>query len=386
MIDEPGLMAEPGRPAPTRERPLTFNGFLVRVLGVAIVAHVVVFAIYHATMKKFDDSLHIHKSQFLLPNLRGDVRLAMMSRVVKNNVCEFYPDKSCNAGGTESNVVESLRKQPLSASTNQLLENHRYGSAYEIARDLLIAGEDQEATKLLDNSVFDSDQSVALYKANFANTWYLAPAAAYVAHHREYDSLNLFKQYVSIMRNPVANHHWLSYPGLDATDIPPLVDLFCTNSDQLALDECLLGLLKVTASQISRFSYYGPQTDDENGPSSDLAHIYASLPKQVKSDAMQDYFTVWSWDGHSLPEPQHGDLSNDQLAAWKYAFAIRLIAAAPKSESCADTMARSEGMLASVVSAGDSMGYFAVPAQHRVDFIEKNRVQACNTEVAADAK
>jgi hypothetical protein len=190
---------------------------------------------------------------------------------------------------------------------------------------LVIEGEEQEAVKLLDNSVFDNDQSVALYKDDFASTWYLDPAAAYVAHHREYDGLNLFKQYVSIMRNPVAKHHWLSQPGLDGTDIPPLVDLFCTNSDQLALDECLLGLLKLMNSQNSDISSSREYLDKENGLSSGLAHIYASLPKMVRSDVLQNYFMVWSWDGLSLPEPQPGNFSKDQLAAWKYAFAIGLI-------------------------------------------------------------
>jgi hypothetical protein len=99
MIDEPSLPAGRGFPASPHERPLTLNGFLVRFLGIAILAHVVVFVVYRSTMKKLDDWRYTRGSQFSLPDLRGDIRLSMMSRVVKDNACEFFPDKSCEGAG-----------------------------------------------------------------------------------------------------------------------------------------------------------------------------------------------------------------------------------------------------------------------------------------------
>jgi hypothetical protein len=109
MIDEPSLPAERGFPVSPHERPITLNGFLVRFLGIAILAHVVVFVVYRSTMKKFDDWLYTRGSQFSLRDLRGDIRVSMMSRIVKDNVCEFFPDKSCEGGGEESKAVRSLR-------------------------------------------------------------------------------------------------------------------------------------------------------------------------------------------------------------------------------------------------------------------------------------
>jgi hypothetical protein len=355
--------------APTKSL-FGWNGFLLRTFGLVLLVHLVIFILYRSSMKVFDGSPENQQplTSLSLPSLRGDVRLARLSEVVTNNPCEFYPDKSCPQDVSDSEAVANLRKQQLAPATHQLIENFRYHSAYDIARHLLVDGQEQEARSLLSNNVFEKGDYAVIYKANFANKWFLVPAASYVAHHREYDALTLFENYIDIMRVPVLNHRWLSQPGLDSTDIPPISDIFCANTDRLSHDQCLIGLLKVVASQIAAFM---PDSEgiidftDDRSVQPNLYQIYASIPTSFKTDQLKDYFQVWAWDGRTAPEPEHGQLSKDESVAWNYAFAIRLLGSATKDANCTSNVVRSRQLLSSVAEDGDSLGYFAVPAAHR---------------------
>ncbi len=339
----------------------------------------IVFVLYRATMHGFDVYLSGYSSSLTMPQLRGDIRPAILSDTVIKNPCDFSDSQlSCGNGTDDSKAVTTLAKEQLSNPVRKLIENHHYASAYDIARDLLAEGYDQEVLTLLRNDVFDAAPSDVTYKANFANRWYLVPAVAYAAHNREYDGVALFKQYIDIMRVPLQSGHWLSQPGLDATDMPPLVDLFCTNTDPLAYDECLLGILRLAVSSKASI----PTDSDayfrfDDSPPPDLSKVYNSLPAYLKTAQMQSYIAIWTWDGHSSPEPQHEELSKDQIAAWNYAFALQLLSGAAKTSDCMASITRSRELLSSVVANGEATDYFVSPAQHRIEFIDTNGEKLC---------
>jgi hypothetical protein len=350
-----------------------------------LVANVVVFMLYRAAMHSFDADWD-HSSSFSLPHLRGDPRQAMRSDVIATSPCHFQTQVPCSEEQTNSAAVTTLRTEVLPNATRHLIDTYSYPSAYDIVRNLLANGDEQDVPTLLANDVFETPNSEVQddigspvkYKANFANKWYLVPAASYAAHHREYDAVTLFKQYLSIMHVSVANGHWLSQPGLDATDLPPIAEIFCAHNGDISYDDCILGLVKVIAPNMRNFLPNAVFT----GSSSDTADIgraYGALPSFVKTNALQDYFAIWSWDGTSLPEPQHGNLPQDQLAAWNYAFAIRLLVAARNGQQCVDTLGRSQGLLSTVAESGDSLGYFSGPARRRLDFISRKRNDICAT-------
>jgi hypothetical protein len=219
--------------------------------------------------------------------------------------------------------VEKLRKQPnLPATANQFLSDKRpYSSAYHVLKLLSIHGADREVIALTQDEAFDV-QSLA----RFAMNWYFRPAAEYAAHGREQDALGLFRTFIAIMRWPVGRGRWLSLKGVDATDVPVLVDLFCTSANSVEEDLCLLGLLKAIAPT--------PQRRDSldepfEGPSLTsgivgVAKAYAKLPLALQNTRLARYLKLWEEpDVDALQHPPT-DFTASQMQAWNYGVGVVL--------------------------------------------------------------
>jgi hypothetical protein len=356
---------------------------LAGVLCIGLVAvHGILFVLYNGSRRLSDGdskpSLALSKFQ-----LRGDPRQYLFSSAAVNRPCDFDLKIGCPDQSDSSSAVQSLSKQQLPLVVRHLVERHTYGSAYDIVQVLLAEGHEQEAVTLMGNDVFDSDSEAVVYRSNFANRWYLLPAMSYVSHSREFDAISLFKQYLDIMRTPVKNGHWLSHPGLDSTDLPVLADIFCTDTDRLKRDECLMGLLHLASSQaatISEDAFH--ERKDKNLP--DLGKVYEKTPSYFKSAPLQDYLSLWSWDGTST-EPTEGNLTADQTAAWNYAVAVRLLNTNGQHDDCLSRVARSQTLLTSVAADGDSFGYFKRAGEDRLAYVDRHRDDLCKVRDDGDA-
>lgn len=357
---------------------------LAGVLFLALVMiHGVLFFLYNASRGAFEGATASEHtiSKF---QLRGDPREALFSSTVTSNPCDYDLTIDCKNESDPSPAVQILSKQQEPLPIRHILERHTYGSAYDVVKALLVQGHDHDASILLGDDVFDSDPDAVVYRSSFANKWYLLPAMSYASHNREYDGVSLFKQYLDIMRFSVKNNHWLSWPGLDATDLPVLADIFCTDTDRLKQDECLLGLLQLASSQAANFSTeFYLEGDGKNLP--DLGKIYGKAPVYLRKAALLDYLSIWSWDG-SGAEPEEENLTTDQTAAWKYALAVRLLDADKQHDDCPHRVARSRDLLASVSAAGDSFGYFKRAADNRLTYIAKHEDDLCKARDDDDAK
>jgi len=358
----------------------------IGVICIGALTHVALFLCYRSAMRTYYDISTSHPSQLAFSQLRGDPFISRLSSTLIGSPCEFDSQASCSTG-SESSAVANLSKQQLDFATRQLLSAHAYASAYDLAEALFAQGHNAEAITLLGNDVFDEGDAPPVERANFVNRWLLVPAFEYVGHNRDYDALTLFKMYLSVMRRPLAAGHWLSLPGIDATDLPAIVDTFCDSSDQLGKDECILSVLRIAASNSTQFEADPRETDYSTTDVPDDAPLRAfdALPAYLKSDPLRAYLGVWAWDGFSPPEPSHGQMSISQTDAWNYAFAVRLLAPGQRATDCAARVSRSRDILASV-SSDTSNSVFTLPALHRIQYIDLHRDALCEDAHHADER
>jgi hypothetical protein len=346
------------------------------ILGLVAALHLIVFVCYRSAMNTFDNERYNEPEGVSLAQARGDPKQTMLSAYVFENLCDFTVGIHCDQIYETSDAVKDLAKQQLPLETRRLIEKNTYASAYDITEALLSGGHDREALDLLENPVFDASQFAVVERANFANRWYLLPAFEYIAHNREYDGLAFFKSYLTIMRHSVSQGKWLSLPGLDATDLPALADTFCINSDKLSNDECLLSLLRLADSDSEAFAH-DPRYGREDRAAVDAAQAYQQLPDYIVIKPLRDYLAIWSWNGYSVPEPGHGSLTPVELAAWNYAYAVRLLEPGSEEPGCTSRVQRSRELLATVAFADSKQSVFTIPASHRLQYISSKGNGLC---------
>jgi hypothetical protein len=181
--------------------------------------------------QRVDTSMTLHL------DIRTDPWRAGMTNAVLEYGCEVGHLTECTPA--DSQVVEALRKETLPTMGRKLLSQFSYSSAYHLLEDLSLRGADQEVLELTANPGFDADSL-----ARFAGHWYLYPATEYAVHGRESDALALFRNFLGLMRHAVQRGDWISLPGVDATDLPVLADVFCNVPDHRDSELCLIGILK----------------------------------------------------------------------------------------------------------------------------------------------
>jgi hypothetical protein len=359
---------------------------LICLLCFTLFAHLLFRLAYNAAANA-QELYPFKQSVFKLPTFAGDTRQEMLSTEVLNHPCKFNLKLRCAAGDDEesSEAVQKLAKEQLPPHTQQLLEKHEYESAFDLAVALSVEGRDREAISLLGNSVFRVGRGKNPWaRANFADKWYLYPAFAYLTHSRDYDALQLFKSYLAIMQYSVNDGEWLSYDGLDATDLPVLARLFCPHPEGLARDECLLSILQLADDNSPYFSgtNYGAESQDNYVDSSHrkrqtLFDTYSGIPSYRQSAPISQYLKVLSWNGYDQPEPQPGPMEAIQQFAWEYSLGVRLLEPGGEKPGCAARIQRAKGLFKAVASNNDPNNVFSQPATNRLTFISSHLADIC---------
>ncbi len=311
----------------------------------------------------------------------GDTSLTLPHELLERldphqaKMTDAFFDQSCEIGHfepcvpVESDVVELLRRQVLPPVASQLLKEYKYSSAYHLLKDLSMRGADREVIRISAISVFDIHSLT-----RFSVDWYLDPAMYYASHNREQDAIPLFRAFLAIMMGQVEAGHWLSQEGVDATDLPVIVHLFCESGDLLTETLCLTGILKALYRADVRVeqdaSRSVPPGSAVLARTDKFSDAYEGLPQALRSVSLTAYLRVWTWDGAGSAPRVPPMMNPGQQAAWHYAVGVVLRRRAKRSakrDECNEILKKSDQAFAQSIRARHD-GYLAPAAErHRQD-------------------
>ncbi|MDP8979472.1 MAG: hypothetical protein M3O35_02655 [Acidobacteriota bacterium] len=285
----------------------------------------------------------------------GDAWQPLRTHAIFAQPCEIGHFQGCQKA-EDSEAVAQLRQGAVPASAKQLLDANHYSSAYHLLKELSLHHADGEVADLSANDAFDIESL-----ANFANEWYLMPASEYAAAGREHDAVVLFRKFLAVVRPQVLRGHWLSYDGMDTTDIPAIADLFCVGRDRLTQDLCLLGILKAVNAD-------------------DFAAEYGRLPEALRSDPLTAYLKLWKWDGSGALFWPPEAYTAPQQAAWFYSIGVVVRKAARALNDpteCAAALGSAAKAFGLSVEAQPHNGYFSQPASRQRTEVTEKALDLC---------
>jgi hypothetical protein len=207
------------------------------VVGLLVVVNVVLFLLHDYSIRSNFSLADDIRNLNLEFDTRSDPLQALLTNSAFQLPCEVAQYEEC-PNLHEAPEVESARKQVLGRRTQELLNDRSFSNLRNVFMALSARGADDDLVKLA------GQMDITLHDlSTFATSWYADPAERYALNGREYEAVILFRRFIDLMRVPVKEGEWLSIPGLDATDVPVLADLFCTASDRSgrtsALPVCL---------------------------------------------------------------------------------------------------------------------------------------------------
>ncbi len=284
--------------------------------------------------------------------LRTDPLMRLATDSFLDEPCEIAHVASCAVINSDD-VRRVLNSDPPTA-TKLLLSKYQYSSLDTLLKDTSTTGNDSDIEQMSANLNLH-------YVTFFARDWYLNTALYYVVHGREHDALVEYKVFANIVRPQISRGNWLSLPGIDATDLPVISDLFCDGQDQYLNSLCITGILRAVA-----------QTGDDvsTGVSvKDFLSQYEELDLALQATTLASYLRVWLWSGvGDLPVPPP-NLTTSQFAAWHYALgvqmryaALHLAKARRHQAECLSVLARGMNEFRYIESHFSTASVFYIPA------------------------
>jgi hypothetical protein len=252
--------------------------------------------------------------------------------------CQIGRLRDCEI--VDSKGITAAKAQSLPPVAARLTNGQGYSSLYTLMRALAVRRADDDLVALARPSLADLRQLDQRVLA----TYLIRPAMDLVTRGLAQEGVRLFDRYISISRQYVLAHRWYSEVGVDHTDLPVLVDLFCTSPVGAVDNICVVGLLTAIA----------------NGGDDPLkiAPAYAALPAPLRNDALAMYLSLWSWSGRGDAPSIPSELTPGQRAAWRYATAVALRSAAGRTnstETCHELIKRSTAEFRQVVALDSEM-------------------------------
>jgi hypothetical protein len=352
-------------PAPENESGTTGRASRSTLWLWALVPTLLVFTLILAVMAYYANELNIVRieSRPEMGPASGsavDPKLTIMTASVLSQTCEIGDLHDCSVH--DSSVVATLRSQTLPKTAKTLLDKNEYSSAYHLLKALIVRGADVEIPMITRLQGFDLTPL-----CRFATTWYLKAAILYTAANREEDALEELQYFVSITRDKVQNGQWLSREGLDATDIPVLIDLFCTPLGEAAAKTCSIGLLRVLKPLDN-----GQIPDVVNGFRG-FPSAYRALPPPLLQPTIARYLDVWDWNLRG-PVPTIPSATAAQNSAVHYVLGSKFARAAliqTDKRRCESFMQRGAAEFRRSMSSEAVPDYFSKPAFKGLQQIEK---------------
>jgi len=349
------------------------TAFYVWILLLFLVAHLLLYFVF-----KFSVESQLQYSlgyQFALQDLPGTPRLSSMSAIQFSEPCNFNGQINCRHRQHDSKIVRAIDKQKASPLIQDLLARNSYDSAFDVARDLLVLGHEQDVINLLRDPAFAQDPFEAEHKNRFATRWYLNPALDSVDRGRYYEAVGFMISYIEIMKVPVDKGHWISKRGLDPTDIPPIADIFCETHEGRYSEGCLLLLL----SYITRDSNNFPNLAEPSGARarfSERLDAYFRLFPSPEASQLKNYiaFTSQQVGAYAIGE---AELTPSAISAFHYTNAIKLLEEARQSSDCQAALGKSLAIFREIARNSQLTDYFVVPARHRIEFISREGTRFC---------
>lgn len=289
--------------------------------------------------------------------------------------CEIgHFSKDCSV--LESDVVRALRGADPPPLAARLLKDHQYTSPDNLFEEISILGGDKELIAL---SAFRDLKLNSLVR--FAVSWYLNPALAYVHRGREQDALTMYNLFAAVLRPSIKHGNWLSLEGLDATDLPVITDLFCTNQDPLSQSLCIVGFLKAISLLLGEKSIAVDDGDSSSlKATEDLPFAYGDLNPRLRSEKLKLYLNLSLWKGiGAAPQPPIG-LDAAQLGAWHYVVGRLLRKAATNLSDvnqCRAIIDRSKAQFRLSLKTSGGGGYFDNPSTRQLEGLTEIGAKAC---------
>jgi hypothetical protein len=300
-----------------------------------------------------------------LPN-EADIRSWRMTSTFLDN-CDVNHLGKCSQ--IESQAVMSIRQTvPGDGLGKQLLATHKYESAIDLFHEMSILGADGEVLRLSSNPDIDIWDL-----AMFSSRWYLQDAFDYVQNSRDQDALLLYSRFAAILRPRIQKGEWLSLPGIDATDLPVITDLFCNSKNQLNNDVCVVEILRAIAQGETRVVSEGVDVGNFLGNYKPSVH-------NPQGHAIREYLTMWLWDGSGSAPKVPSDFTPDQRSAWRYGIGVALRQAAIKHVSSSEFAVCRRDLAEAVINfkaVGKDSKYFAEPSKSQLEGLEGKFNEIC---------